>query len=115
MPQALTVGVVTPPEFVPVPSVAFIFYALFGGQASFRQILNTARVNMRLDEADAASDNAKLHAFALTLDGDDVLHEQRPCGLHQNHLSMMSVVKAPGGRPLISRMYSMALLMRTHG
>ena len=55
-----------------------------------------------LGEADAASGNKKLHAFAMSPD-PDVLREHKPCGLRQNHL-IVTALKALG-TVITSRMH----------
>ena len=66
------------------------------------------------DDADAASGNDKLHAFAMTLDPPDVIRDQKECALHQNHLIVTSLLKSLG-TSITSRMYSMAAVLRTQG
>lgn len=118
--QPITVELVTPPGLVPTPSASNIWNALLGGpftgplQAALRQILSFARLAFILSECDAASGNDKLHAFALELDQAGFFREQHLCGLHQNHLIVTSLLGALASG-LTSRMYSLALLLRTHG
>ena len=107
----MTVELVTPLGLVRTPSAANTFDAFFGGpftgplQVILRRILWNAQISMILvlDEADAASGNKKLHAFAMSPD-PDVLREHKPCGLRQNHLIVTALLKALG-TVITSRMY----------
>ena len=106
----MTVELVTPLGLVRTPSAANTFDAFFGGpltgplQVILRRILSSAQIStiLVLDEADAASGNKKLHAFAMS--PPDVLREHKPCGLRQNHLIATALLKALG-TGITSRMY----------
>ena len=116
----MAVELATPPGLVRTPSAANIFDALLGGpftgplQVILRRVLSLAQISRIFDEADAASGNDKLLAFAVSLGPLDVLREHKPCGLHQNHLTVTALLKALG-TAIASRAYSLAAVLRIQG
>ena len=119
----VTIELVIPPMYVRSPSAAALFYALHNGpytgpiQAAIESMFALAQTPIVLDECDAASGNDKLVAHMLSLDASSQpvrFHDWRKCSLHQNHLILTTLLDAVGCH-IISKMYSMALALRTCG
>ena len=110
--------IVLPPLLVTSTSAEHIYRALHCRQyagifAAIHLLGSLSDEYVELDETDAAPANHKLHAASLMKD-EKAYKCHKMCSLHQNQLIEVQLL-AVTGMSLLSRLYSLTLLLHTSG
>ena len=109
-----------PPLMVPNTQASSIYYQLYQHPwnatifTALRVLSDACGISVCHLESDAAYSNQRMIAFLLTRTGENELMSSWLCSLHQIQLTEVAISSSVGSQ-LISRIYSLTLVLRANG